>query len=165
MNGGARWYHCCSQNLFDPERVDGDRVNRVHSTQIEGVAGELRCHDIQNGDAVRRRLPSTDRKRSYRIKYVIIYVCALYDYPHKHILYLTGLSVPSLIFFPAKFLPKPLTRTISEPRRKVTPLKSLKCLAPGSGRKIPAIWHGAGAYHGVSIPETSCLEWLIPRRS
>ena len=28
------------------------------------------------------------------------------------------------------------------------------CLDPGSGRKIPAVWHGAGAYHGVFIPET-----------
>ena len=30
----------------------------------------------------------------------------------------------------------------------------LQCLDPTSGRKIPAIWHGAGAYHGVFIPET-----------
>ena len=30
----------------------------------------------------------------------------------------------------------------------------LKCLAPGSGRKIPAIWHGACTYPGVFIPET-----------
>ena len=28
------------------------------------------------------------------------------------------------------------------------------CLEPGSGRIIPAIWHGAGAYPGVFIPET-----------
>ena len=26
------------------------------------------------------------------------------------------------------------------------PFKSLKCLDPGSGRKTPAIWYGAGAY-------------------
>ena len=25
---------------------------------------------------------------------------------------------------------------------------------PGSGQKIPAIWHGTGAYPGVFIPET-----------
>ena len=30
----------------------------------------------------------------------------------------------------------------------------LKCLHPGSGRKIPAIWQGAGAYPGVFIPKT-----------
>ena len=30
----------------------------------------------------------------------------------------------------------------------------LKCLDPGSGRKVPATWHGAGACHGVCIPET-----------
>ena len=34
------------------------------------------------------------------------------------------------------------------------PLFSLECLDPGSGRKIPAIWHGTGAYTGVFIPET-----------
>ena len=28
-------------------------------------------------------------------------------------------------------------------------LLSFKCLDPGSGRKIPAIWHGADAYPGV----------------
>ena len=33
-------------------------------------------------------------------------------------------------------------------------LLSLKRLDPGSGRKIPAIWHGAGAYPSVFIPET-----------
>ena len=27
-------------------------------------------------------------------------------------------------------------------------------LDPGSGRKTPAMWHGAGAYPGVFIPET-----------
>ena len=30
----------------------------------------------------------------------------------------------------------------------------LECLDPSSGRNIPAIWHGAGAYPGVFIPET-----------
>ena len=29
-----------------------------------------------------------------------------------------------------------------------------KCLDPGSGQQIPAIWIGAGAYHGIFIPET-----------
>ena len=32
--------------------------------------------------------------------------------------------------------------------------KSLTRLDPGSGRKIPAIWHDTGAYPGVSILET-----------
>ena len=31
---------------------------------------------------------------------------------------------------------------------------SLKALDPGSGRKIPAIWHGACACHDVFMPET-----------
>ena len=31
---------------------------------------------------------------------------------------------------------------------------SLKCLGPGSGRKLPVIWHGVGVYPGVFIPET-----------
>ena len=34
------------------------------------------------------------------------------------------------------------------------PILNLKCLDPGRGQKIPAILHGAGAYHGVFIPET-----------
>ena len=34
------------------------------------------------------------------------------------------------------------------------PLLSLKCLDPGSGRKISAIWLGAGANLDVFIPET-----------
>ena len=29
-----------------------------------------------------------------------------------------------------------------------------KCLDPGSGWKIPVIWHGAGTYPGGFIPET-----------
>ena len=33
-------------------------------------------------------------------------------------------------------------------------LLSVKCLDPGSGWKIPAIWHGAGACLGVFMPET-----------
>ena len=33
-------------------------------------------------------------------------------------------------------------------------LLSLKYLDPGSGRNKSAIWHGAGADHGVFIPET-----------
>ena len=37
---------------------------------------------------------------------------------------------------------------ISAPRHKITPFY-LKCLDPGSGRKIPAIWHDAGANLGV----------------
>ena len=37
--------------------------------------------------------------------------------------------------------------------QKHAPL-SLKRLDPGSGRNFPAIWHGAGAYHGACIPET-----------
>ena len=41
-----------------------------------------------------------------------------------------------------------LTTLISEQRHKMS-LFSLKCLDPGSGRKIPAIWHGAGANPGV----------------
>ena len=40
------------------------------------------------------------------------------------------------------------------PRDTKLPLVSLKCLDPGSGRKIPAIWHGAGANLSVFIPET-----------
>ena len=31
---------------------------------------------------------------------------------------------------------------------------SVRYLDPGSGRNIPAIWHGFGAYSGVFIPET-----------
>ena len=38
-------------------------------------------------------------------------------------------------------------------KNKIT-LFCVKCLNPGSGRKIPAIWHGAGANPGVFIPET-----------
>ena len=34
------------------------------------------------------------------------------------------------------------------------PFLSLKSLDPGSGQKIPAPWHGAGAYPGGFIPET-----------
>ena len=30
----------------------------------------------------------------------------------------------------------------------------LEFLDPGSGRNIPAKWHGAGAYPGIFIPET-----------
>ena len=37
---------------------------------------------------------------------------------------------------------------------KKCPLFSLKCLDPGSGRKIPATWHCTGANPGVFIPET-----------
>ena len=40
------------------------------------------------------------------------------------------------------------------PATQNNPLFSLKCLHPGSGRKIPAIWHGAGVNPGVFIPET-----------
>ena len=32
---------------------------------------------------------------------------------------------------------------------------SFKCLDPGSGRKILAMWHGAGAYPGVLIQKSS----------
>ena len=33
----------------------------------------------------------------------------------------------------------------------------LKCLDPCSGRKILAIWHGTGAYHGVFNPRNLVL--------
>ena len=39
------------------------------------------------------------------------------------------------------------------PRHKC-PRFSLMCLDPGSGRQIPAIWHGARGNPGVFIPET-----------
>ena len=32
----------------------------------------------------------------------------------------------------------------------------MKCLDPGIGRKIPAIWHGAGAYRGVFVARNGC---------
>ena len=39
---------------------------------------------------------------------------------------------------------------------RIMPILSKRdaCLDPGSGPKIPAIWHGAGAFHGGFIPET-----------
>ena len=32
--------------------------------------------------------------------------------------------------------------------------KKKTALDPDSGRKMPSVWHGAGAWHGVFIPET-----------
>ena len=49
---------------------------------------------------------------------------------------------------------KPPSPRYSQNHDTKSPLVSLKCLGPGSGRKIPAIWHGAGANPGVFVPET-----------
>ena len=50
--------------------------------------------------------------------------------------------------------PTATLRKILQDCRQNHALLSLKFLYPGGGRKIPAIWHGAGAYPGVFIPET-----------
>ena len=57
----------------------------------------------------------------------------------------------------ATSMPRMLTTLITKLWQKHA-MFSWKCLDPGRGREITAIWHGAGAHHGVFIPENLVLK-------
>ena len=50
--------------------------------------------------------------------------------------------------------PPPSLSTLRTSLQAGAALFCLACLDPGSDRKIPAVWNGAGANPGVFIPET-----------